>query len=346
MTALPSYQEAPSDQPALDDQDVIHFRLSIRNPITIEKMPLLAKLLRLGFLWKRGLPKRLIGKPSKLLFRWLSAAGYPAQGKLRIETANGPREVTFNARNSQFSSLYFPQYKPFYEADLCTIFDRLLGPRDVFFDIGANWGWHSIVMAVRPSFQGAVHAFEPFPSSFTDLADIVKQAGLESRITCHNLALGEKDGTAGMVFPDGMLSGGAQLSEHGVQVPLARLDTLDLPPPKLLKIDVEGHEMGVLKGAAGLIQKARPYIVFENWMLKDKPETTFAPLTLLLDDGYALFYPGWVKNHPDCILGSYAGTDTLALVPFLQAHRSRLGDLINVVAVPRERMEEFHACFN
>jgi hypothetical protein len=59
-----------------------------------------------------------------------------------------------------------------------------------------------------------------------------------------------------------------------------------------------------------------------------------------------MFYPGWLRGHPDNISSDYNGSMDLGLVPFLPAQRPRLGDLINIVAVPEERMAEFRSCFS
>ena len=56
-------------------------------------------------------------------------------------------------------------------------YERL--PEDgVFYDIGSNWGWFTMHVASRPGFRGKIHAFEPFASSYADLCDLVRQAGL------------------------------------------------------------------------------------------------------------------------------------------------------------------------
>jgi len=331
---------------SIDENDIIRCKVTLRSPIAVESLPLLSRLDRAARRKRRGIWKRVIGKPARQLFRKMAAGNMNAMGRMRIETANGPKRIAFNARNTQFSALYMPDYKPFYEAELCTIFDRLVGTKDTFFDIGANWGWHSIVVATRPQFAGSVHAFEPFPSSYADLTSVVKDADLGNCIECYDIALADSDGSSGMAIPGGLHSGGAQLGQGSdIQVRLAKLDSLDLPMPKAMKVDVEDHEIGVLQGGKNLIEKARPFIVFENWAHRDDPATTFAPLQFLTRAGYALYYPGWIAGDQDCIVSSYAGSDQLALVPFLPAHRYQLGDLINIVAVAGERIAEFRSAF-
>ena len=69
-----------------------------------------------------------------------------------------------------------PQNKPIYEPETSALLDQLVGDEDVFFDVGANWGWYSVLIAARPTFHGTVHTFAfQFP-----LAAIYIQAYLAS----------------------------------------------------------------------------------------------------------------------------------------------------------------------
>lgn len=328
----------------IEQADVIRCTVSLRNPFEVEALPFLARLHEIAFRPRRRVAKRFIGKPAKRLFRLLLALGVEGTGRLRVATPSGPRKITFRARNTQFGALYMPQDKPVYEPETSALLDRLVGDEDVFFDIGANWGWYAVLIATRPTFHGAVHAFEPFPSTFADLASVVRQAGLEARITCHDVALGARDGQGEMAFSDGVQSGLARLGEKGgVAVRLARLDdlSLSLAPPCVIKIDAEDHELEVLEGATATIDQARPFIVFENWLHHHEPRLTLAPIALLAARRYRFFFVGWVRQEADCILHDPGPSTELALVPFIAAQRFQLPTQMNIVAVPIERMDEF-----
>ena len=324
------------------ETDVIRCRVSPRNPFAVESLPFLARLFETAFRPRRRVSKRFIGKPAKRLFRLLMALGVNGTGRARVETPAGSHTVTFSARNTQFGALYMPQNKPVYEPETSALLDRLIGDGDVFFDIGANWGWYSVLIASRPTFHGDIHAFEPFPSTFADLVSVVSQANLDDRIVCHAVALAERDGEAEMAFSDGVQSGLARLGEKGgVPVRLARLDDMSLAAPAVIKIDAEDHELGVLEGAAAVIDGARPFIVLENWLHGENPRLTLAPLALLAARRYRFYFPGWVCGDPDCILSDPGASSELALVPFLAAQRFQLPTQINVIAVPVERTGEF-----
>lgn len=332
---------------AIANDDVIRCAVTLRTPFAVDFLPLLSRVHRAAFRHRRRNSKRFVGKPAKKLFRLMTAAGMGGTGRVRLGLAGGERVIAFNAANTQFGAFYLPQCLPVYEPETSALLDRLVADGDTFFDIGANWGWYAVLIASRPGFKGRIHAFEPFPATFADLSSVVRQAGLDGVIACHDVALADRAGQAAMGFSDGIQSGLARLGEGGTQVRMERLDALGLPAPDVIKIDAEDHELEVLEGAAAILDGARPFVVFENWLHRDRPLTTLAPLELLAARDYRFFHPGWVAGHADCILAGHAARPTgqLALVPFLAAQRFQLPDQVNVVAVPAERLAEFRKRF-
>ena len=145
--------------------------------------------------------------------------------------------------------------------------DPAAPPDGVFFDVGSNWGYFSLLLAARPGFTGRIHAFEPWPTTYADLDSVVSQAGLRNVITTHRLALGACEGQVSMRC--GRHSGLAQIAEAASTEQLqtvqqVTLDGLDLPAPDLMKLDVEGAEAAIVEGGRELIQRSRPIIVFEH----------------------------------------------------------------------------------
>lgn len=327
--------------PTIADTDVIRCTVAPRSPFRLLDLPLLSRLHLAGFRPRKRLSRRLVGKPARRLFRWLLDLGITGHGHFSFSGAAGERRIRFNGRNTQFSALYLPQNLPVYEAETSALLDALVPADGVFFDIGSNWGWFALLIGGRAGFTGQVHAFEPFPATFADLESVVTQAGLPQRIACHGIALADRDGEATMGISDGMHSGLASLgASTGAKVKMARLDSLGLPAPQVMKIDVEDHELEVLQGATATIDAARPVIVFENWLHPRNPQTTLGPLHLLGQRDYRFFYPGWVQQDADCIRGgNEARTDRLALVPLLPAQRFELPRQLNIVAVPAEKLD-------
>ncbi len=76
-------------------------------------------------------------------------------------------------------------------------------------------------------------------------------------------------------------------------VAVRRLDSLDLPPPDFIKLDVEGHELVVLRGGARLLESSRSVVILENWFDPDRPAATLAPLSFLTERGYDLYDLMW-----------------------------------------------------
>lgn len=159
-----------------------------------------------------------------------------------------------------------------FERDDLAVLDDFLAPfRERFssstaLDIGANIGNHSLVFANR---FAAVHSFEPNPRTFGVLS---VNAQLALNITVHNLALGDIRGVLPLKF-DPLNVGEATLvaAEDATQsdrcdVSVERLDDLasGLGDVALIKIDVEGFEASVLRGALETLQRSRPIVVFEQ----------------------------------------------------------------------------------
>jgi FkbM family methyltransferase len=144
---------------------------------------------------------------------------------------------------------------------------RLLSEGDVAIDVGANIGIWSLQLA---RFTKHVHAFEPNPICLRQLARV-----LPPRVTVHRCALSDHVGTTALRFdPDntgvGTIEQANQLQDNPgikhvdlVEVEVTRLDTFDFVGVALIKIDVEGHEEAVLRGAQGIIRRDRPTIITE-----------------------------------------------------------------------------------
>lgn len=327
------------------DVGTLRREVMLRSPFRVESLPLLARLHRVAFLPDRRASKLFIGKPAKLLFRLLLALGFRGVGRFSLDRPEGRRQVAFNARNTQFGALYQDHFQPVYEPETSALLDILLDNNGCFVDVGANWGWYSLLLASRPGFNGTIHAFEPFPTTFADLTNVVRDAGLDSCITCHEVALSDHNGSGTMAIPKGVLSGLARLGQSGgTTIRLSTMDSLDLPPPDVIKIDVEDHEIAVLRGATATIERARPFIVFENWLNRDNPATTLDPFHWFTQRGYRFFHAGWVAGAPDFIVADLPRASgnqaTLALLPLLPEQRFYLPPQLNVLAVPDDRLDD------
>jgi FkbM family methyltransferase len=144
----------------------------------------------------------------------------------------------------------------------------ILKPGDWAIDIGANVGHYTCHMADCVGSEGRVLAFEPIPESFALLRANVKSYGCVENTCLNRMAISDKPGRAFMDVPKSA-SGldnyyRASLADSGrCEVSCTTLDSLLLFPIKLIKIDAEGHDLNVLKGAETLISRDRPTLIVE-----------------------------------------------------------------------------------
>ena len=121
-------------------------------------------------------------------------------------------------------------------------------------DVGANVGIFSVLAAKAVGPAGRVFAFEPHPLAFARLASTFNRTALMGDVTCINAAASSAPGS--ISFSPAALSVQntvADMDRAAIAVDSVRLDDAFGPdgPPRvdLLKVDVEGHEIEVLKGA-------------------------------------------------------------------------------------------------
>lgn len=179
-----------------------------------------------------------------------------------------------------------------YERDELELLMEALAPQlaaaGTCLDIGANIGNHALFFADH---FAAVLAFEPNPRTFRLLA---LNAELRPNIRCCNVGLSDADGPARLaVTADNLgmatLHGGAGAA---VDCELRRLDGLDLLDGQrvsLMKIDVEGHEAAVLRGATALLARDRPVVVLEQTAAEIEGGSS-AAIELLRQHGYRRFW--------------------------------------------------------
>lgn len=137
----------------------------------------------------------------------------------------------------------------------------------VALDVGANIGIWAHEMR---RYASNVHAFEPNPKLFAML-----KAGMATKnVSLHPIALSDCTGNSQLMVPKGRRgysNYSATLSHgtvHGAEyrttkVPTSRLDDLNICNVGFIKIDVEGHEMEVIRGAVNTIASCRPNMIIE-----------------------------------------------------------------------------------
>ncbi len=146
---------------------------------------------------------------------------------------------------------------------------RTLNPGECFFDIGASIG--SVSLAVAKAFEDRVHihAFEPQASIACCTAICAALEGLRN-FAVYQTLVGEKDGEADLFLADSSTHVSRYFSDRTLEKVRCRMISIDqqiqlgaLPPPNVVKVDVEGAEFQVFKGMEHLIRTDGPVIVFE-----------------------------------------------------------------------------------
>jgi FkbM family methyltransferase len=138
-------------------------------------------------------------------------------------------------------------------AQLVALMD-LLRP-DVFIDVGANSGMYSIVLAKQFPQMGVI-CFEPDRRCAAQLSGNLFLNNLEDRVEVHEFALSDTNGESKFSrFPDENRGRSAIRESGEFKVRTALLDDVcDLSGSRIaIKMDVEGHELNVVKGAMGLL---------------------------------------------------------------------------------------------
>jgi len=141
-----------------------------------------------------------------------------------------------------------------FDSDGVNLIKDYLSAGDIFIDVGANIGHLTLTGAKKVGNSGQVISIEPHPRTFKFLNKNIDLNGFKN-VKTYNLAIGDKNGE--LCFSDIRSDDQNFITEDGtVKVDIKRLDDLFFGKKiDLLKIDTEGYELFVLKGAANILSK-------------------------------------------------------------------------------------------
>ena len=196
----------------------------------------------------------------RTLSRWLENL-FPIpqhSGPVIVRVAFGHRMLVEPRRGGLERSLF---YTGAYETGTLHIISKILHEGDTFVDVGANIGLMSVRASELVSPRGRVFAFEPVPQTFTMLEYNLRLNDC-SNASAYNVAVGIARETLAIYEADTLSRGSASLfhpNEPAVESSV-QVDTLDhlldaSQSITALKIDVEGWEPAVLKGATRLLSR-------------------------------------------------------------------------------------------
>jgi FkbM family methyltransferase len=159
-----------------------------------------------------------------------------------------------------------------YELPIQEALAKYLNPGDVFYDLGANVGFLTIVAAKLVGATGQVYAFEPSDRNIASIRHNAQINGF-NQVEVIPKAVSHTSGVGELLLAE--YSGGNTLSTNSappdlagsIEVDLVAIDDLvaenTIAPPKLIKIDVEGAELDALKGMTQTIKTHQPAIIYE-----------------------------------------------------------------------------------
>lgn len=219
--------------------------------------------------------------------------------------------MLFNSKDQYIGRAleYYGEYSQ-HEADLLVQF---ISPGAVVIDAGANLGGLTLFFARAVGGSGRVYAFEPQRVIFQTLC---ANMALNSLVNVYAVqaALGDRQGSINIDTPDYTREnnfGGMALGEWhaGEAVPLMRIDELALARCDLIKIDVEGMEEAVLRGAQATIARHRPLLYVEN----DRAEKVASLINCIAAMSYRMYWHFPPYFNPDNFHGRADNLfDTLA----------------------------------
>ena len=150
-----------------------------------------------------------------------------------------------------------------YELEKQKIFVKIIKKGDIVYDIGANVGFYTLLAAELVGLNGKVYAFEPLPRNIFYLKKHIEMN------KCNNVeiieaAVSSKSEKSFFIQRENTFTGYLSKDIEGIEIETISIDDLinksSLPIPHIIKIDVEGAELEVLKGAKDLIATKKPTI--------------------------------------------------------------------------------------
>jgi FkbM family methyltransferase len=222
------------------------------------------------------------------------------QGRIRLlglgyterPIKGGPiKGLSFLAAKRVFYSKWF--WNGTFEQETCELLRDKMTPDGIAYDIGANLGYHTLVMAVAAP-RGHVYAFEPIPQVCRILEKNVETNRLP-QVTIVGKAVAAEAGSLDLGWDTSLDQAALQFveGEHHPRLERIRCEGITLDdfiaegnrPPSLLKIDVEGAEVDVLRGGRGALLTHGPDVVCEI----HGPEAARGVYDILREWGYDLF---------------------------------------------------------
>lgn len=291
------------------------------------------------------------------MYQWIGGGGFdddetidsrwPGGDQRPIRTRRRGLQVFLNLqawpeRRTYFSGSYF-------QHELEMLFEAILRPADQFLDIGANIGMLSILASSLIGREGAGLSFEPNPEVYAKLKRHF-EANKITNLEAVPYALGDRECLARLTVPsrnsgcgslarDGGIEGSARVFEVKTVSGRPYLEQLDPARSTIVKIDVEGYEMRVLRGIEDILNWPEVAFIIEinEPLLRKAGESPEAVFDLFAGRGYQPYRLSlrrtrftrtlWLsKVEP---IGGEDGYDVLLANPDSRLYRERIVPLLS-----------------
>jgi FkbM family methyltransferase len=180
-----------------------------------------------------------------------------------------------------------------------------INPSGTFVDVGAHIGTYTWLLG---PYAKEVYAFEPTRRIYNHLCANVLLKDLSDKVETYNIGLSDVNGKLPFYErqPDGGTNGFTHIGwkeDISYELPVLKMDEFDIKDISLIKIDVEGHELEVIKGASETLKNNDyPPILFESWEpVPDQPligDLRTELFNHLYEIGYAIEHTA----HPEIFL--------------------------------------------
>lgn len=264
------------------------------------------------------------------LVRWLEQQSN-ALGHLPPQTVRfgGGLRIRVRPEDENGRRVFIRAFEP--TERLTRHFIRIVRPGDAVLDIGANMGYYTFVAALLVGPRGVVHAFEAAPTTLRLLqSNIALNPRIPARV--HGQAVTDHCGEIEFYSAPPGCTGYSSIRDLGEQsagvtrVPCITIDSIlaELPPVRLVKLDIEGAELLALRGMTAMIERDEPFIISEvdDQFLRQLGQTADELHGFLTKRGYLLYRigaGGALRPLPTAprdrcnILACPPGTESLAL---------------------------------
>jgi len=218
------------------------------------------------------------------------------------------------------------------EKDLTLLFQRIIRKDDILFDLGANIGWYTTLFGRD---GGQCHAFEPNPQVFSRLIYNCEINEIrKNKLYLNNLAVGDKESVVSFYSFRNLHHGLSSLSDFGrddkieIKVEKTTLTEYvfkkDIKHIDIIKVDVEGAELEVLKGSQELLSSGYSPI----WVFEMNEETSnafnYKPSDILMflkDYGYSFYVIEKKIRLMKSIYDYFHGSNVLCINPDIHSDK-------------------------